>query len=164
MEHPNSKCRIAQAEYLSRLPEEERENKARDIRIGNASYIYHQQAVPIQENRLIMYYKRVVGRSSSQIFSRHMRNARDLKHVRQWFRLRDMWTKRNDIGMRDWMQEHLSPGDFNYWQELRKKQVRQHFNPIPWGSKLNCVIVLFFLLASKISFHIEIYIQIFIRK
>ena len=48
MEHPNSKCRIAQAEYLSRLPEEERENKARDIRIGNASYIYHQQAVPIQ--------------------------------------------------------------------------------------------------------------------
>ena len=40
MEHPNSKCRIAQAEYLSRLPEEERENKARDIRIGNASYIY----------------------------------------------------------------------------------------------------------------------------
>lgn len=43
MEHPNSKCRIAQAEYLSRLPEEERENKARDIRIGNASYIYHQQ-------------------------------------------------------------------------------------------------------------------------
>ena len=24
-----------------------------------------------------------------------------------------------------------------------------------WGSKLNCVIVLFFLLASKISFHIE---------
>ena len=28
----NSKCRIAQAEYLSRLPEEERENKARDIR------------------------------------------------------------------------------------------------------------------------------------
>ena len=57
MEHPNSKCRIAQAEYLSRLPEEERENKARDIRIGNASYIYHQQAVPIQENRLIMYYK-----------------------------------------------------------------------------------------------------------
>ena len=51
MEHPNSKCRIVQAEYLSRLPEEERENKARDIRIGNASYIYNQQAVPIQENR-----------------------------------------------------------------------------------------------------------------
>jgi hypothetical protein len=29
--------------------------------------------------------------------------------------------ERNDIGMRDWMQEHLSPGDFNYWQELSKK-------------------------------------------
>lgn len=41
MEYPNSKCRIAQTEYLSRLPEEERENKAREIRIGNASYIYH---------------------------------------------------------------------------------------------------------------------------
>ena len=29
--------------------------------------------------------------------------------------------ERNDIGMRDWMQEHLSPNDFNYWQELSKK-------------------------------------------
>ena len=28
-------------------------------------------------------------------------------------------------------------------------------NPFLRGSKLNCVIVLFFLLASKISFHIE---------
>ena len=72
MEHPNSKCRIAQAEYLSRLPEEERENKARDIRIGNASYIYHQQAVPIQENRLIMYYKEWLEGLPPNI-SRHMR-------------------------------------------------------------------------------------------
>lgn len=67
MEYPNSKCRIAQTEYLSRLPEEERENKAREIRIGNASYIYHQQAIPIQENRLIMYFKR----SSSQYRTPH---------------------------------------------------------------------------------------------
>ena len=29
------------------------------------------------------------------------------------------------------------------------------FNSLKRGSKLNCVIVLFFLLASKISFHIE---------
>ena len=42
--------------------------------------------------------------------------------------------ERNDIGMRDWMQEHLSPSDFNYWQELSKKQVRQHFNPIPFNT------------------------------
>ena len=57
MEHPVYKYRKAQAEHLSQLPEEEREYKAREFRIGNACYIYHQQAIPIQENRLIMYYK-----------------------------------------------------------------------------------------------------------
>ena len=29
--------------------------------------------------------------------------------------------ERNDIGMRDWLKEHLSASDFNYWQELSKK-------------------------------------------
>ena len=29
--------------------------------------------------------------------------------------------ERNDIGMRDWMKEHLSSSDFNYWQKLSEK-------------------------------------------
>ena len=33
MEYPNSKCRIAQTEYLSRLPEEERE-RSEERRVG----------------------------------------------------------------------------------------------------------------------------------
>lgn len=111
MEHPNSKCRIAQAEYLSRLPEEERENKARDIRIGNASYIYHQQAVPIQENRLIMYYKEWLEDLPPNI-SRHMRML-GFEACKTMIPFTRYVNERNDIGMRDWMQEHLSPGDFN---------------------------------------------------
>ena len=116
MEHPNSKCRIAQAEYLSRLPEEERENKARDIRIGNASYIYHQQAVPIQENRLIMYYKEWLEGLPPNI-SRHMRML-GFEACKTMIPFTRYVNERNDIGMRDWMQEHLSPSDFNYWQKL----------------------------------------------
>ena len=119
MEHPNSKCRIAQAEYLSRLPEEERENKARDIRIGNASYIYHQQAVPIQENRLIMYYKEWLEGLPPNI-SRQMRTL-GFEACKTMIPFTRYVNERNDIGMRDWMQEHLSPSDFNYWQELSKK-------------------------------------------
>ena len=119
MEHPNSKCRIAQAEYLSRLPEEERENKARDIRIGNASYIYHQQAVPIQENRLIMYYKEWLEGLPPNI-SRQMRTL-GFEACKTIIPFTRYVNERNDIGMRDWMQEHLSLNDFNYWQELSKK-------------------------------------------
>ena len=119
MEHPNSKCRIAQAKYLSRLPEEERENKARNIRIGNTSYIYHQQAVPIQENRLIMYYKEWLEGLPPNI-SRQMRTL-GFEACKTMIPFTRYVNERNDIGMRDWLKEHLSASDFNYWQELSKK-------------------------------------------
>ena len=125
MEHPNSKCRIAQAEYLSRLPEEERENKARDIRIGNASYIYHQQAVPIQENRLIMYYKEWLEDLPPNI-SRHMRML-GFEACKTMIPFTRYVNERNDIGMRDWMQEHLSPGDFNYCQDTSTRSFSPTF-------------------------------------
>lgn len=44
------------------------------------------------------------------------------------------------------------------WKMIRKLDtglLKVDFNDPARGSKLNCVIVLFFLLASKISFHIE---------
>ena len=92
---------------------------ARDIRIGNASYIYHQQAVPIQENRLIMYYKEWLEGLPPNI-SRHMRML-GFEACKTMIPFTRYVNERNDIGMRDWMQEHLSPSDFNYWQELSKK-------------------------------------------
>ena len=119
MEYPNSKCRIAQTEYLSRLPEEERENKAREIRIGNASYIYHQQAIPIQENRLIMYYKEWLKGLHPNI-ARHMKIL-GFEACRTMLTFTRYVNERNDIGMRDWMKEHLSSSDFNYWQKLSEK-------------------------------------------
>lgn len=132
MEHPNSKCRIAQAEYLSRLPEEERENKARDIRIGNASYIYHQQAVPIQENRLIMYYKEWLEGLPPNI-SRHMRML-GFEACKTMIPFTRYVNERNDIGMRDWMKSIFHRVTSTIGRNFRKKQVRQHFNPIPFNT------------------------------
>lgn len=119
MEHPNSKCGIARAEYLSRLPEEERENKAREIGIGNASYIYHQQAFPIQENRLIMYYKEILEGLPSNI-SRQTRTL-GFEACKTMIPFTRYVNERNDIGMRDRMKKHLSASDFNYWLELSEK-------------------------------------------
>ena len=127
MEHPNSKCRIAQAEYLSRLPEEERENKARDIRIGNASYIYHQQAVPIQENRLIMYYKEWLEDLPPNI-SRHMRML-GFEACKTMIPFTRYVNERNDIGKSIFHRVTSTIG-----RNFRKKQVRQHFNPIPFNT------------------------------
>lgn len=133
MEHPNSKCRIAQAEYLSRLPEEERENKARDIRIGNASYIYHQQAVPIQENRLIMYYKEWLEGLPPNI-SRHMRML-GFEACKTMIPFTRYVNERNAIlvcvtGCKSIFHRVTSTIGRNF----RKKQVRQHFNPIPFNT------------------------------
>ena len=119
MEHPVYKYRKAQAEHLSQLPKEEREYKAREFRIGNACYIYHQQAIPIQENRLIMYYKEWLEGLPPNI-SRHMRML-GFEACKTMIPFTRYVNERNDIGMRDWMQEHLSLNDFNYWQELSKK-------------------------------------------
>lgn len=119
MEHPIYKYRKAQAEYLSLLPEEERENKAREFRIGNASYIYHQQAIPIQEDRLIMYYKEWLEGLPPNI-SHHMKML-GLETCKTILPFTRYVNERNDIGMRDWMKEHLSASDFNYWQELSEK-------------------------------------------
>ena len=119
MEHPVYKYRKAQAEHLSQLPEEEREYKAREFRIGNACYIYHQQAIPIQENRLIMYYKEWLEGLPPNI-SRHMRML-GFEACKTMIPFTRYVNERNDIGMRDWLKEHLSASDFNYWQELSKK-------------------------------------------
>lgn len=119
MEHPIYKYRKAQAEYLSQLPEEERENKAREFRIGNASYIYHMQAVPIQEDRLIMYYKEWLEGLPPNI-SHHMKML-GFEACKTMIPFTRYVNERNDIGMRDWMKEHLSASDFNYWQKLSEK-------------------------------------------
>ncbi len=119
MEHPNSKRGIARAEYLSRLPEEERENKAGEIGIGNACYIYHQQAVPIQENRLIMYYKGWLEGLPTNI-SRQTRTL-GFEACKTMIPFTRYVSERNDIGMRDRMKKHLSASDFNYWLVLSEK-------------------------------------------
>ena len=44
MEHPNKEFRERQAKMLEQLPENLREEHARNFRLGNAVYIYHSLA------------------------------------------------------------------------------------------------------------------------
>ena len=67
-----------------------------------------------------MYYKEWLEDLPPNI-SRHMRML-GFEACKTMIPFTRYVNERNDIGMRDWMQEHLSPSDFNYWQELSKKR------------------------------------------
>lgn len=120
MEHPNPECRKKQQEFLKNCPPEERELHARLFRCGNAAYVYHQLAkAPQNKDSLKLYYEEWLQGLPSNI-------AEDMKKkgfevCRTMFPFTRYVNERADIGMRDWMKEHLSEEDYNYYIELNNE-------------------------------------------
>ena len=120
MEHPNPECRKKQQEFLKNCPPEERELHARLFRYGNAAYVYHQLAkAPQNKDSLKLYYEEWLQGLPPNI-------AEDMKKkgfevCRTMFPFTRYVNERADIGMRDWMKEHLSEEDYNYYIELNNE-------------------------------------------
>lgn len=121
MEHPNSECRKMQEEFLKNCPPEEREFHARLFRYGNAAYIYHQLVkAPSNKDSLKVYYEEWLQGLPPNI-------AEDMKkkgfeQCKSLFPFTRYVNERADIGMRDWMKEHLSEEDYNYYIGLNNGQ------------------------------------------
>lgn len=121
MEHPNSECRKMQDEFLKNCPPEEREFHARLFRYGNAAYIYHQLVkAPKNKDSLKMYFEEWLQGLPPNI-------AEDMKkkgfeQCKSLFPFTRYVNERADIGMRDWMKEHLSEEDYNYYIGLNNGQ------------------------------------------
>ena len=119
MEHPNPTYRKRQADFLSQLPKEEQAYHARLFRIGNATYIYHQQTAMLPDSLLETYYKEWLEGLPAKI-SQDMK-SHGFEACKVMLPFTRYVNERNDIGMRDWMKEHLSEDDFNHWQGLSEK-------------------------------------------
>lgn len=109
MKHPNNNIQKKQEAFLKNCPEEERAFHAALFRIGNAAYIYHQLGTGRTEN-LKLYFEEWLQGLPPKI-------SEDMK--RQGFeRCQSMLpftryvNERNDIGMDQWMKEHLSEEDY----------------------------------------------------
>ncbi|MBP1615427.1 MAG: hypothetical protein H6Q13_2875 [Bacteroidetes bacterium] len=119
MRHPSPQIQKNQDEFLENCPEEEREFHAALFRIGNAAYRYHQLSISLNMERLKLYFEEWLQGLPPSI-------SEDMK--RQGFeRCQSMLpftryvNERNDIGMDEWMKEHLSEEDYSTYRKAAKK-------------------------------------------
>lgn len=120
MKHPNKKQRQNQENFLSQLPEEDREEHARLFRFGNASYIYHQEAEDLEPTETD-FEEWLTGLPENMRNGMKERGFESCKSVLSFSRY---VMEKNDIGMKEWMKKHLSEDDFREYENLietRKK-------------------------------------------
>tara|TARA_B100002049_G_scaffold236470_1_gene223274 strand:+ start:3638 stop:4009 length:372 start_codon:yes stop_codon:yes gene_type:complete len=120
MKHPNKKQRQNQENFLSQLPEEDREEHARLFRFGNASYIYYQEAEDLEPTETD-FEEWLTGLPENMRDGMKERGFESCKSVLSFSRY---VMEKNDIGMKEWMKNHLSEDDFKEWENLietRKK-------------------------------------------
>ncbi len=142
MRHPLDEYNQRQAETLAQLPEDQREYMARMFRIGNATYCYHnrvkdlsvfgstdtspkdlvewleQQLLPLTESRsarefLQAYFEEYLEGLPHEGMRRVMREE-GLEKAKRSFPFRPYVLERHDIGMDEFLRQHLSPEDYAY--------------------------------------------------
>jgi len=110
MQHPDKKIQKKQADFLSQCPESEREYHASIFRTGNAAIIYHQLANQNNDTVLKSYYEEWLEGLPSGIKEEMKKlGFEKCKSILSFTRYVN---ERNDIGMDEWMKEHLSEKDY----------------------------------------------------
>lgn len=113
--HPNLSCQIKQDEFLKNCPKGERERLASNFRIGNAIYTYHQQAFSEKDEWLRFYYNEWLEGLPPNI-AVHMREY-GFDYCKTTLSFLRYVNERKDLGLKDWLKEHLSEEDFLKYQK-----------------------------------------------
>lgn len=121
MEHPEKKQRENQAKFLAELPEDQREEHARLFRFGNASYIYHLEAEN-QEPTETDFEEWLTGLPDNIRNDMKIRGLDSCKGVLSFTRY---VMEKNDIGMEQWMKEHLGESDYNEYRKIIQERKRK---------------------------------------
>jgi hypothetical protein len=120
MEHPLEKCRKSQAEFLKNCPKKERAFHEYMFQVGNATYAYHERATKeINEETLKIYYNEWLYGLPEHI-AKDMKE-KGFKACKTIVPFTRYVNERTDIGMKDWMKDHLSEADFNEWMKTKER-------------------------------------------
>ncbi|MCW3789543.1 hypothetical protein [Plebeiibacterium sediminum] len=120
MEHPIEKYRKSQKEFLKNCPESQRKFHEYMFRIGNATYAYHNRAIKeVDEDRQREYYKEWLEGLPENL-------KKDMKEkgfdgCKTALPFTRYLNERTDVGMTDWMKEHLSEADFKEWLTVKER-------------------------------------------
>ena len=112
MEHPNLEQRKNQKQFLQDCPEEQREFHAQMFRVGNAAVRYHQEARQVHEPTQEDFEDWLVGLSPNM---RNDMRQKGFEQCKTFFPFTRHVMERRDIGMNEWMKNHLSEGDYKFW-------------------------------------------------
>lgn len=115
MKHPNPQIQQNQEEFLKQLPEEERSFHAALFRVGNAAYRYHQLAntTEINDKTLQLYFREWLDGLPINI--RISLEEKGFEYCKTTMSFTRYVNERQDIGMDEWMKEHLSEDDYKQW-------------------------------------------------
>jgi hypothetical protein len=120
MKHPNKEQQDNQKKFLAKLPKDQREEHARLFRFGNASYIYHQEAEELEptETDFEEWLTGLPENIRSDMRNRGFESCKSIISFTRYV------MEKNDIGMDEWMKQHLSESDYKEYHkviEQRKK-------------------------------------------
>lgn len=122
MKYPNKKQREAIARITADLPEDQREERARLIRLALVSFMYHKETEIIEPTQTD-FEEWLIALPENE--RNNMRNlgfelCKDIISFNRYV------LEKNDIGMDEWMKEHLSEDDYIEYCKLmedRKKLI-----------------------------------------
>ena len=117
--HPDPECRKKQNEFLINCPKDERELHARLFRFGNAAYRYHQLTSSTDYARMKFFYQEWLQGLPADI-SYEMKKI-GFEGCKDLFPFTRYVNERKDIGMDEWMKEHLSSEDYRNFKEYEKR-------------------------------------------
>ena len=115
MKHPNPKIQKKQDDFLTKCPENEREVHARIFRLGNATIYYHQLAAATNDETLQLYFQEWLEELPVHI--RMDMEKKGLENCKSMLPFTRYVNERSDIGMDEWMKEHLSEEDYTYYKK-----------------------------------------------
>ena len=117
--HPDLECMRNQAEFLNSCPKEVWEQHARLFRWGNAAYRYHQLTSSIGYDRLKFFYEEWLQGLPADV-SADMRRL-GFEGCKTMVPFTRYVNERTDIGMDEWMKDHLSSEDYKNYKKSEQK-------------------------------------------
>jgi hypothetical protein len=121
MKHPDPKIQRNQDSFIENCPDEDKEFHKRLFRTGNAAYIYHQQAASTSNKVSEEYFHEWLDGLPDNI--KNDMQMKGFEACKTMFPFTRYVNERNDIGMDEWMKNHLSDDDFNFWLNSAKTKL-----------------------------------------
>lgn len=117
MKHPNKELQDNQEKFLEQLPKEQREEHARLFRLGNAAYVYHQQAEELEptETDFIEWIEGLPKNIGKDMENKGFEECKGILSFTRYV------MEKNDIGMGEWMKHNLSKEDYQAYCDTGNK-------------------------------------------